>query len=1140
MENPMPLRPHVPIAAVAVLSLLAVGGVQGASSAVAAGVSANGPSQSVIVVLRDQLPAIPATRAHVAARRAAASSAQSALVQRVDRKTAHKASKVLHYTAVNAVSLTATADEIAQFAADPAVASVISNTKVAFVPRAPQDTSGTTSGAQPIGEPSSNAVCPTDPSKPLLEPEALEDTHAASDAPADPTAQQLTDGSGVKVAYLADAINPDNADLIRADGSHVIVDYKAFSADGPTPDEGGAEAYGDASSIAAQGLVSHDLSTFVNPAYPLPAGCNIRILGMAPGASIVALKIDFYTTSIVQAIDYAVSTDHVDVINESFGGAPIPDSSARSAISLFNDAAVAAGTTVTVSTGDAGTTSTIGNPSTDPKVISVAGNTNSRAYLQTGYAGARAFGNGTWVNDEISSLSSGGFTQRGGTVDITAPGESGWAACDASAPECTNFRGGRSDFQLFGGTSQSAPLTAGAAALVISAYRSAHNGGSPSPALVKQLLTSTATDLGLPTFEQGAGLLNARAAVEAALTYPGGSGPVPAGVSSNILLSTDRLEISGAPGSSHKVTVGVRNVGTKPLTLGVAGRDYLTTGVQQISTSISASTGPTFPYPTNGVPWVYQKVTFTVPAGTDRTALQMIWAGAPASVGGVQPVVRVSLFDPSGTYVANSRPQGGSVVANYANLDVRHPTAGAWTALLYTPGNATGYTGNVTLRFTHQDATPVGQVSTPALSLAPGQSGTIKATFRTPANGDTAYALTVASSDGHQTAVPVVMRTIVPTPAGHGSFSGEITGGNARGGSAAQAFTYAFDVPKGRRDVSVGVTLASDAHYLLEGVLVDPRDETQAIDSNLYPSGISTTSGQGLTMAMTAANPMPGRWRVIILVVNPVPGTAITQQFRGTVDYNATDIHATGLPTSTSRVLPAGQPVTAQVRVHNTGIAPINVQIDPRTQKVATLQLTSPFGPQTFQLPEHAAPTFLVPPGTHSLTAAAISAVPAIVDLLDGTQGIDVVGNLSAAQNGQTVSVATVDEGMKDTVGTGVWFTDVNEIGPVGPEGAPTADSSVQLSARTPGFDNSVTSSTGDFWAVSVDPDADLGNAVTIQPGQTATITVTITPSGTKGTVVNGQLYVYTPPSFAYPTFNSTGDTLASIPYSYTVGAAHG
>ena len=85
------------------------------------------------------------------------------------------------------------------------------------------------------------------------------------------------------MAYIADGIDPANPDLIRADGSRVITDYQAFSADGPAPEEGGAEAYGDASSIGAQGRVAHDLSDYVNPAYPLPKGCNIRILGMAPG-----------------------------------------------------------------------------------------------------------------------------------------------------------------------------------------------------------------------------------------------------------------------------------------------------------------------------------------------------------------------------------------------------------------------------------------------------------------------------------------------------------------------------------------------------------------------------------------------------------------------------------------------------------------------------------------------------------------------------------------------------------------------------------------------------------------------------------------------------------------------------------------
>jgi hypothetical protein len=1111
----------------------------GGVPAVAAPAAASTSNDSVIVVLHDQLSATPANRAHVNTRRSQASSSQDAVISRLTKRGGAKPSKVQHYTAANAFSLTVTPEQAAALAADPAVAMVIPNTKISIPVTPTKTTVVSPKTVKPLlGPVADSTICPTDPSKPLLEPEALQDTNTASDDPTAKTAQQLTDGSGVKVAYIADAINPDNPDFIRANGDHVITDYKAFSADGPTPNDGGAEAYGDASSIAAQGLVSHDLSTFVNPAYPLPAGCNIRILGMAPGASIVALKIDFFTTSIVQAIDYAVSTDHVDVINESFGGNVVPDAASRSAISLFNDMAVDAGATVTVSSGDAGTTSTIGNPATDTKIISVAANTNNRGYAQTGYAGARYFSNGHWVNDEISSLSSGGFTQSGTTVDITAPGESGWAVCDAGAPECTNYRGGHSDFQLFGGTSQSAPLTAGAAALVISAYRSTHAGNSPSPALVKTLLTSTATDLGVPAFEQGSGLLNSRAAVEAALTYPGANTPAPAGVASNIALSKTQLDLAGAPGSTQSANVAVTNVGTKNLTVATGTRDFLTTAVQTQTTALDSASTQTFPYPTTGAPWAYKKITFTVPSGTDRLAAQMIWQGAKKQVGTatVTPVVRLTVLDPSGAFVTNSRPQGGAVSANYANLDIRKPAPGVYTAILYTLAGASGYTGNVSLRTTSQQAVAVGQVSPAALTLTPGQSKNIKVSFKVPASGgDTSYSVTVASSDGHQTSIPVVVRTIVPISGGQGSFSGSITGGNARAGSAAQVFTYAFDVPSGKRDLGVGVKLASDPKYQLEGVLVDPNDETQAVDSNIPTDASGNLTTPGLGMQLTTANPIPGRWRVIILVVNPVPGTAFNQSFSGNIGFNTSSVSTVGLPNSTHTKLPKGSAVTAQVNVTNTGIAPINVQVDPRLNDLETQQLVSPFGPQSFQLPAHAAPTFLVPPGTKSLTATAVSDVPALVELTPGLQGIDQVGDLNAGKNGSTISVATVKEN-PGTVSTGIWFTDLNEIGPVDENGAPTANATVNLSAKTPGFDPNVTSSTGDFWAVTTDPTADIGVPVTIQPGQTQTITVTITPSGNKGDQVSGVLNIYTTPSFAYATFNTTGDVLAQVPYSYTVG----
>ena len=1135
------------ITTAAVCALAAGAVVSGATAPASAAPSTSGSaSESVIVVLADQLHATPPTAGKVAARKSSATAAQNAVLARLAGTTP---SHVVHYTTANAFSATVTAAQAAALAGDPAVASVVPNVKIEVpAPAAAGSTATTktTPGALPKaqpssqGDPSSSAICPTDPSKPLLEPEALEDTHTASDDPSAATAQKLVNGTGVKVAYIADGIDPNAPDFKRADGTKVITDYKAFSADGTDPADGGAEAYGDASAIAAQGLVSHDLSTFVNAAYPLPTGCNIRILGMSPGASIVALKIDFYTTSIVQAIDYAVSVDHVDVINESFGGNVLPDASTRSAISAFNDMAVAAGATVTVSSGDAGTTSTIGNPATDPNVISVAANTNSRGYQQTGYAGARTFGNGTWVNDEISSLSSGGFTQAGGTVDLTAPGESGWAVCDTRSAECANYRGGRSDVQLFGGTSQSAPLTAGAAALVIDAYRRTHGGASPTPALVKQLLTSTAHDLGLPAYEQGSGLLDSRAAVEAALTYPGATTPAPAGVKSNIVLSTNQIDVAGKPGSVQSTPVTVTNAGTKSLTVALAGRDELTTSRATVNTSIDATSTQTFPYPTTGAPWVYKKFTFPVPAGTDRFAAAMTWQGAAKLVNGaaVTPVVRVSLFDPSGAYVANSRPQGGAVSANYANLDVRAPTAGTWTAVIYTVGSANGYTGPVSFRTTNERAVPAGQISSPTLTLAPGASKKVTVKLTVPTDsGDVSQAITVASSDGHQTSIPAVIRSLVAVGSQTGTFRGAITGGNARAGSAAQVFSYAFDLKAGHRDVSVGVALASNPGDQLEAALVDPNGETQAIDTNLQFDASGAISGQGLTLQATASNPIAGRWRVIILVINPVTGTEFEQPFTGTITFDHTAAKASGLPTSTSTTLAKGTAVTAKVKVTNFGSAPVNVQVDPRTNTLQQTQLTSPFGPQNFQLPDHAAPTFLVPPGTTQLTAAGTSSVPVLTELTNGAQGIDVVGNLTSGKSGSTVSVAKVTE-PGSTVSTGVWFTDLNEIGAVGPAGPVTAAARVDLTANTLGFDRAVTSSTGDFWAVVTDPTADTGTPVTIAPGATATITVTITPNAAVGAKVSGVLNIVTPPQFGAPTFNTTGDVIAQVPYAYTVGAA--
>jgi hypothetical protein len=67
-------------------------------------------------------------------------------------------------------------------------------------------------------------------------------------SPTIPQAANLATGAGVKVAVFPDGLDPNNPDLIRANGQRVITDYRDFTGEGPNAPSGAAEAFGDASS----------------------------------------------------------------------------------------------------------------------------------------------------------------------------------------------------------------------------------------------------------------------------------------------------------------------------------------------------------------------------------------------------------------------------------------------------------------------------------------------------------------------------------------------------------------------------------------------------------------------------------------------------------------------------------------------------------------------------------------------------------------------------------------------------------------------------------------------------------------------------------------------------------------------------
>jgi hypothetical protein len=1077
------------------------------TAAQAAAFSSN-VTDKVIVVFKNQFTSLADTPSNAAVRASDVQSTQSAVMSQLGQT---HAANVKTFSLINAVSATVSAGEAKYLAGNPAVSEVVPDLPIPLQssdsPVTIAHSTAKSTGLKPLP-----GACTTGKTV-QLNPQALVNIHAATQSGTGDTAQSLGyTGAGVKVAFIADGVDINNPDFIRANGQHVFVDYQDFSGAGTNAPTDGGEAFLDSSSIAAQGREVYNVAGY---GIGLSTPCNIRILGVSPGASLVGLNVfgqaeDAYNSVFLEAINYAVNHDHVNVINESFGSNPFPDSSSLDLTKLANDAAVKAGVTVTVSSGDAGVTNTIGSPATDPNVISAGASTTYRGYAQSGIGDITAPGVKGWIDNNISALSSGGFAQNGATVDVVAPGDLNWALCTpdpAMYADCTDFNGNASPVELTGGTSEAAPLTAGTAALVIQAYRKAHNNSTPSPAVVKQIIVSTAENINAPGDQQGAGMLDAYAAVLAAKSYH-----VSKPTGHTILASATQLNAIGEPGSTQKFTETLTNNGAGRVTVGLSSRTL--SPYKAVSTKTLSLTNAEG-YST--------EVTFTVPAGQARLDASVSLVG----------LVNLSLIAPNGDLAEYNLPQG---IGNFGDAQVASPAPGKWTALISSEGSGPP----VPAQFQASTATwqRFGTVTPSSLTLAAGASGSFTLTVATPSQpGDQAgsillHNLANVPSFTNVTTIPVTLRSLVPSLST--TFTGTLTGGNGRELSTGQTAYYQVAVPPGTGALNVSVN-TGNANNTLFAELVDPSGNAVSAAAN----GLLATSTTGdsaiqpeVGAQLHATDPSAGTWTLIVDFYNSVSGTATAQPFTVAVNDTPVTASAHGLPDGGA--LTAGTPVTAYVRVKNNGSVPEAYFVDPRLNDQVTLDLAAQSA-SSLTLPnvDGVVPQYLVPSHTTSVKATVSSSAPLFFDITYPYGDPDVIST--------TGKTATATYSASE-VGPGDWTVTPFLVGPTGKNPAPNVNANVSMTATTAGFDSAVSSPTGDLWLGSTNAAATFTPYV-VNPGQSVTIPVTITPSGKSGATVSGTLYI-ADSSFISPDLNfddqpgSTpeGSDVAAFPYSYTIG----
>jgi len=523
------------------------------------------------------------------------------------------------------------------------------------------------------------------------------------------------------------------------------------------------------------------------------------------------------------------------------------------------------------------------------------------------------------------------------------------------------------------------PVIAGVAAMVIGAYESIHQGRHPTPAYVKQVMLSSADNMGYPATDQAAGRVDALAAIQTVLHQ----GP-------SILLSGSP-SLYGEPGTRPSHPITVTNSGSTPER--VTFQNPVLHQTKAISFKGTLVADAIYPFH------------FTVPAGLNKLTASINFQSQttipkPSPQKASNLSVRLIIYDPQNNMVNYAESsQAGS---GFTSTTVAHPVPGRWTVVVSEiPAvdshqvrhyiNA-GFTGHVVLgRFFNEPSL----VSPSQVTLRPGQ--TTHVTFTTPQLTSPGVSVVTVQAREHSLApvaagaavvgdriatIPVVVTTAIPIRNGFGLFAGAYTGGVGDQGFATETKYFTFIAPAHMHTLQVSIAW-QHAGNLFWVSLIDPNGKITNLEDNAL------------------INPAAGVWRVTVLNSTPA-GLYPTEQLRGIVAF---DQPFAQLSTSAISAQAGGSATPFTVKVANTGLGVEGYLSYATSDQYQYLPLggaggmlqDGPLGATSTQVMSYT--TAFVPPGTQKIVTQA--------ETLNGNAQLDVQMSDPIAETYQSFGIPT-------------------------------------------------------------------------------------------------------------------------------------